>query len=233
MRVAFFGGSFDPPHRGHLAIARAAAEAFSLDRVLLAPTALQPLKPLGPDASFADRLAMVRLLCAGSDLPQAPLEASAIDAPTAAGTPNFTIDTLRRLRQTLAPDDSLFVIAGADAFLDLPHWREPAALLDIAQWIVVSRPGSALSAALPSELPSELSSEFSEATLAALAPLALTPDQRARIHLLTTVDDPASATAIRAILRSGTAELRLADDATALLPPAVLHYIREHHLYST
>lgn len=63
MRVALFGGSFDPPHHGHIAIATAAADAFELDTVLFAPTGHQPLKPEGASAGFADRLAMVELVC--------------------------------------------------------------------------------------------------------------------------------------------------------------------------
>src|ERR1700734_1006739 len=101
MRVGFFGGSFDPPHLGHLAVARAAAQAFALDTVLLAPTAHQPLKPHGADAPFEDRLAMVRLLCAG----QPGLEASELEAPTEAISPNYTIDTLRALRAELHAND--------------------------------------------------------------------------------------------------------------------------------
>jgi len=93
MRVGFYGGSFDPPHCGHLAVAKAAAEAFALDTVLLAPTARQPLKPQGAEASFDDRLAMVRLLCEG----ESGLEASELEAPSAesgaAVQPNYTIDS--------------------------------------------------------------------------------------------------------------------------------------------
>src|SRR5580700_10939646 len=119
MRVGFYGGSFDPPHCGHLAVARAAARAFALDKVLLAPTAQQPLKPQGAEAAFADRLAMVRLLCAGEH----GLQASELEAPDSSGAsppssgaaapnaaqPNYTIDTLRRLRAQLRPSDEIFV----------------------------------------------------------------------------------------------------------------------------
>ena len=75
MRVGLFGGSFDPPHRGHLAVAEAVRDRFALDRVLLAPAAIQPLKPGGAQASFADRLRMVELLCEGAH----GIEASTID----------------------------------------------------------------------------------------------------------------------------------------------------------
>src|SRR5215469_14916173 len=76
-RIAFFGGSFDPPHLGHLAIARAARDALQLDRVLFAPVGAQPLKPKGSTASFEDRLAMTELAIAG----ERGFEVSLADAP--------------------------------------------------------------------------------------------------------------------------------------------------------
>jgi nicotinate-nucleotide adenylyltransferase len=199
MRIGFFGGSFDPPHRGHLAVARAAAEAFRLDRVLLAPTARQPLKPGGAVAAFNDRLAMVKLLCRGD----ARLEPSALDVPLIHGEPNYTIDTLTRLHAGLATNAILFVIVGADAFLDLRRWRSPDRLLEIAEWIVVSRPGFSLT-------------EFDA--------LELSPEQLARVHLLSGVAEPASATEIRTCLHEGR-------DCSEFVPVPVLEYIRGHRLY--
>src|SRR5947209_19540734 len=93
-RVAFFGGSFDPPHLGHLAIARAARDALCLDTVLFAPVGAQPLKPQGSTAPFDDRLAMTRLAIAGEPC----FELSLIDAPDAHGKPNYTLETLPKLR---------------------------------------------------------------------------------------------------------------------------------------
>lgn len=200
MRIGYFGGSFDPPHRGHLAVARAVRERFALDRVLLAPTGRQPLKPGGPSAPFADRLAMTTLLCRG----EACLEASSIDAPLPGGTPNYTADTLRRLQASLAPQDALFAIVGADAFAGLPQWREMPALFTLAEWIVVSRPG------------------VDQAQVDALA---LSPTQRTRVHLLNDLADPASATELREALQHHHA-LR-----PGMLPSAVLRYIEQHHLY--
>ena len=196
MRIGYYGGTFDPPHRGHLAVALAAASAFSLDRVEIAPTGHQPLKSGAPHASFEQRLAMVRLLCSSSTL----LHASTIDVPHPDGSPNYTIDVLRNLATS---GDEIFSIVGADSFLDLRRWREPVALLRIAQWIVVSRPGCSLDD---------------------LSPLGLTPAQRERVHLLTTLHIDLSATDIRAKLAHGDAS----NDA---LTPEVLRYIREHHLY--
>src|ERR1700723_1724503 len=80
-RIAFFGGSFDPPHLGHLAVARAARDAFHLDTVLFAPVGAQPLKPEGSAASFNDRLAMTRLAIAG----EPGFAVSLVDGPKSSG----------------------------------------------------------------------------------------------------------------------------------------------------
>ncbi len=204
MRIALFGGSFDPPHRGHLAVARAAADAFHLDAVLFAPAGRQPLKLDAAPSSFADRLAMTALACAEDD---ERFQASAIDAPRPDGLPNYTVDTLAELRRTM-PGAALFNLVGADSFLDLPRWREPNRLLELAEWIVVSRPGFSLP---------DLASD-------GLAPLHLTPLQQARVHLLNTVSEEVSATTLRQRLQAG-------DPCTDLLPAAVSTYIREHRLY--
>jgi nicotinate-nucleotide adenylyltransferase len=204
MRIGFFGGSFDPPHLGHVAVGKAAAEAFSLDSVLFAPTAHQPLKPGGAIASFEDRLAMVSLLPGlQPTTATSHFKASRLDAPLPDGSPNYTVNTLSSLRNAISPHDNIFVIVGADAFLDLRQWRSPETLLHLADWIVVSRPN------------------FS---LRQLDTLCLTPEQLQRVHLLDHVHEPTNATSIRALLATGS-------DCAGLLPPSVLTYIRNHHLY--
>ena len=200
MRIGYFGGSFDPPHRGHLAVAEAARDHFGLDRVTLAPTGRQPLKPGGASAPFADRLVMTALLCEGSP----GLEASAIDAPHADGSPNYTADTLGQMRGALPAGARLFALVGADAFLGLPQWHHADQLFALAEWIVVSRPG------------------FPWETIDALP---LTAGQRARVHRLPAVNDPTSATSLRS--RLGAQEA--CDD---LLPGRVCDYIRAHELYN-
>ena len=206
MRIGFFGGSFDPPHLGHLAVARAAAQTFGLDRILFAPTANQPLKRDGAAAPYPDRLAMVSLLC---DFQPADavhhFEPSSLDAPLPGFAPNYTVDTLTRLRDALSPADVLFAIIGADAFLGLPTWRSPDTLFKLAQWIVVSRPGL---------------------SLRQLDALSLSPAQLQRVHLLDSIQEAASATTIRTLLLAGA-------DCRGLLTPQILHFIRAHHLYGT
>ncbi len=198
MRVALFGGSFDPPHHGHIAIATAAANVFDLDSVLFAPVGHQPLKPEGVPAPFADRLAMVELACRADSR----FTVSDIDAPRSDGAPNYTVDTLAELHDSM-PQARLFNLVGADSFLDLPRWHEPERLLELAEWIVVSRPGYAL---------------------ADLTPLGLTPDQQGRVHLLQTVHEDVAATNLRERLEAG-------DPCADVLSPAVSAYIHNHHLY--
>lgn len=201
MRVALFGGTFDPPHRGHVAIARAAADRFDLDTVFFAPAGRQPLKGNTTIASFADRLALVALTCAEDPR----FAVSDLDAPHHDGTPNYTVDTLRRLADTL-PEARLFNLIGADSFRSLGHWREPRQLLALAEWIVVSRPGF--------DLPEHAAPESLE----------LTDPERDRIHLLTSVHEDVSATDLRARLRWG-------DPCADLLPTLVAQAIQQKNLY--
>jgi nicotinate-nucleotide adenylyltransferase len=200
VRVALFGGTFDPPHGGHLSVARAAADAFHLDAVLFAPAGRQPLKSSGTSTPFADRLAMTALACA--DARDLRLQASTLDAPRADRLPNYTVDTLAELQRT-HPGDTLFNLVGADSFLDLPRWREPARLLELAEWIVAARPGFSLDD---------------------LSALRLTPHQRSRVHLLASTHEDISATDLRRRLQTG-------DNCTGLLPAAVYDYIQSHGLY--
>ena len=202
--MAFFGGTFDPIHRGHLRLAAAAAEGFALDRVLFAPVGRQPLKADATIAPFADRLAMVAIAVAGCDPATRNFLPSALDAPRPDGAPNYTVDTLAAFADEF-PDATHFALIGADSFLTLPRWRDAARLLELAEWIVVSRPGFALQQ---------------------LDALGLTPTQRLRVHPLAGVEEPASATRIREELLAGS-------DCAGLLPPPVLAYIRAHHLYGT
>lgn len=198
MRVALFGGSFDPPHHGHIAIATAAADLFDLDSVLFAPVGRQPLKPVGAPAPFADRLAMVRLACS----PDPRFAVSELDAPRPDGAPNYTVDTLATLHEIM-PEARLFNLVGADSFLDLPRWHGRERLLELAEWIVVSRPGF---------------------PLVDLSPLGLSAHQRGRVHLLQTVHEDVAATNLRERLEAD-------DPCPDVLSPDVLDYIRAHHLY--
>ena len=154
-RIAFFGGSFDPPHFGHLAVARAARASLGVNMVLFAPVGAQPLKPKGSMASFADRMAMTELAIEG----EPGFAASPIDAPKADGTANFTFDTLTRLRSELAEGSILYCLMGADSFLSLRKWHRAAEIPFLAPLIVGSRPRESMNdvrAALPEGLTVEV-----------------------------------------------------------------------------
>lgn len=134
MRLGVFGGSFDPIHRGHLTLADSCRRQAALDRVLLVPTARQPLKPRGPVASDDQRAAMIRLAIA--DRPEFILATYELSR----GGVSYTVDTLRAFKAE-APNDEWFLMMGADALADFPKWREPAAICELATLLVVRRAG--------------------------------------------------------------------------------------------
>ena len=220
MRIAFFGGTFDPPHDGHVAIARAAIARLSLDQVLVAPVATQPLKGGVAHSSFADRYAMVKLAVAG----EPGLAASDVDAPLPGGQPNYTYETLQRLRSRLQPTDSLFCLLGADSFLTLKRWHQCTKLLLFCDFIVAGRPGFSLkqiNAALPRGV-----RNTGEVREAAFTRYALTgpAGQTSSLFLLPDLDRDISATEIRASLAAGA-------EQPGVLAPAVAEYIVLHGLY--
>ena len=220
MRIAFFGGTFDPPHCGHMAIARAAIQRLALDQVLVAPVGTQPLKGDSARSGFQDRLAMVKLAVAS----EPKLVASDADGPLPDGRPNYTYDTLQRLRLRLQPEDSLFFLLGADSFLTLRQWHRSAELLLLCDFIVAGRPGFSLeqiNAALPRGV---------ENTAAHRSPAYMrytlhgSSGESAHLFLLPDLDQDISATEIRAALAEGA-------EQQTVLAPAVAEYIRAHGLY--
>lgn len=136
MRIGVFGGSFDPVHQGHLAVALEAARQLKLDQVRFVPARLQPLKLGGPRASPDDRAAMLRLALHGH--PALVLDLREVRRPG----PSYTVDTLRELKVE-RPQDQLFLLVGADAARDLPRWREADEIGRLATLVVVPRSGGA------------------------------------------------------------------------------------------
>ena len=140
MRIGVFGGTFDPPHVGHLLAASDAYDALHLDKVLFIPAAAQPLKS-AIVASPADRLAMVEHLVAGD----ARFAVDPIEIER--GGLSFTVDTLRALRERWRSDAALALVLllGADAVQSLPRWRAPEEVAELAEVVVLSRAGSGAS----------------------------------------------------------------------------------------
>jgi nicotinate-nucleotide adenylyltransferase len=134
VKLAIFGGTFDPIHEAHLAVAREAAERFGLDRVLFIPAAHPPHKAGATHASYADRLRMTELACECDPR----FEASSLEADTAR---SYSIDTIEKVRAGLGPQDELFFIIGADAFSEIRSWHRWRDVARSVRFVVVSRPG--------------------------------------------------------------------------------------------
>jgi nicotinate-nucleotide adenylyltransferase len=234
-RIAFFGGTFDPPHAGHLGIARAALEALELDKVLFAPVGVQPLKiggrvsaSLGSAvATFEERLEMTRLAIQD----ETGFKISKLDAPVRGNVPNFTAETLERLKAESDPESEIFCLMGADSFLQLSRWHRASELPFLAGLIVAARPGEELEP-MAQHLPPgvELVS----------GPLISDDDslkewkvydlhgRQAIITVLPNLHYEISATELRAAIQSGEQNLL---NGEKLLKPAVLDYIIAHKLY--
>lgn len=135
MRIGVLGGSFDPPHLGHLVLADQCAAALDLLPVLLIPAYRPPHKTGREQTPFELRLAMVRAAVSGHPR----LAVSEIERER--GGLSYTVDTLRALRQA-HPGDEIWLLMGEDSLADLFSWREPEALAELARIAVYHRPGS-------------------------------------------------------------------------------------------
>ncbi len=233
MNIGLFGGTFDPVHRGHMALARAALEQYKLHRVLFVPANIPPHKQQRPLLPFVHRFAMLVLATAEEkafvpSLLEAPEEAAG--AARKAGqekpnyTPNYTIDTVRRLKRSFKAADKLFLLVGMDAFADIAKWHQAEALFRECEFVVASRPGYSLADvanALPESLRPhpEVTRPFHKQK--ATGDLVL---KGATIHLLEDLHQPASATAIREAAAAGKALGRFVD-------AAVGEYIKKMGLY--
>jgi len=141
LRIGILGGTFDPIHSGHLAVARAARRRFRLDLVYFIPCGQPPHKQSRGLSPFLHRFAMVALACAGEPAFVPSLLEAGADLQ---GTQkSYSIDTVRRLRR-LAPRAKLYFILGADAFLYLPKWKRVQQLVRLCDFIVATRPGTDL-----------------------------------------------------------------------------------------
>jgi len=235
MNIGLFGGTFDPIHLGHTALARAAMERCELGRIYFVPASVPPHKQTQPMASYSHRYAMVALATMGEKafvpsqlegpgtaLPQV----GGKKTPASHGTPaaNFSIDTVRRVKPTLKKADRLFFLIGIDAFNDIAKWHQAEALLRECEFIVASRPGYSLADianALPEGLrpKAEVTKPFSKQP--AKGDLVL---PGVTIHLLENVRQNISATAIREAVSAKRSLTKLVD-------PAVAEYIKKMELY--
>lgn len=223
MNIALFGGTFDPIHNGHLALARAARDRFKLGRIEFVPSNIPPHKSQQPMASYFHRYVMVAL----ATMNEKAFVPSLLEAPASADAEvNYSIDTVRRLKRTLKKSDQLFFLIGIDAFKDIAKWREPEALFRECEFIVGSRPGYSLAEvanALPGKLRPKAATTKLFAKQAASGDLAL---NGVTLHLLPEVQNIASATTVRHAVNGKRALAKLLD-------PQVAEYIKKMGLYRT
>jgi nicotinate-nucleotide adenylyltransferase len=138
-RIALYGGSFDPVHDGHLAVARALAELFALDRVLFIPAHVAPHKRTAPPTPAWHRHAMLALATQGE--PRFCVSTVELDAPERP----YTVETLARLRTELGAGARPFFVMGADSWAEITTWRDWERVLEMCDHVVVTRPGYELS----------------------------------------------------------------------------------------
>jgi nicotinate-nucleotide adenylyltransferase len=225
MNIGLFGGTFDPVHRGHLALARAAIERCKLHRVCFVPANLPPHKQQHSPTPFVHRYAMLALAtaCDKAFLPSL-LEAPEEGRAGQKGKPNYTIDTVRRLKPSLKNSDRLFLLMGMDAFAEIATWHQAESLFRECEFIVAGRPGYSL-ADVANALPDNVRPRAE--VLKPFQKQAPTGDlvlAGATIHLLSDLKEPASATAIRQAVAAGKALGKFLD-------PAVAKYIKKMGLY--
>ena len=134
MRLALFGGTFDPIHNGHLAVAREAARQFRLAKVLVIPASHPPHKTVLTRTAYPHRYRMVELACEGDPL----LEASRLEEGSEY---SYSLQTIRRMRERLDPGEEMFFLIGADAFAEIDTWHRWREVIGAVDFIVVSRPG--------------------------------------------------------------------------------------------
>jgi nicotinate-nucleotide adenylyltransferase len=236
MNIGLFGGTFDPIHRGHLALARAARDRYKLGRVLFVPANIPPHKQRQQRSDFPHRYAMIALATEQEkdffpSLLEAPQELDnsvprGKKAETREPKPNYTIDMVKRLKQSFKKADRLFLLIGIDAFAEIASWHQPEALFKECEFVVASRPGYSLADvanALPPSLRPRAEATKPFLKQAATGDLVLSG---ATIHLLDGIYQPVSSTAIRQAAAAGKPLGRFVE-------PGVVEYIRKMGLYKT
>jgi len=219
-RIAIFGGTFDPIHVGHLAVARAAERRFHLDEILFIPTGRPPHKHRSGMASYADRYAMVAIACA--DHPSFIASLAEAGAGHSGREIFYSVDTVKHFKQKFhGAGVHLYFLMGADSFLHIPAWKDYETLLGLCDFIVASRPGFNVDT-LRLVIPPELFARPSSAD-GPLDPRAIAL-RRTTIYVLDTVASHVSATEVRHRLDNN-------DSIHGLVPPRVEEYITKQAMY--
>ena len=217
--IALFGGTFDPIHSGHIAVARAAERRFRLDCVYFIPSSRPPHKSAAEFGAYEHRFAMVALGCSAHPR----FVPSLAEACVNGASPRifYSIDTVRRFRQEFnQPGDRLFFIMGADSFLDLHAWKDYAELLQLCDFVVANRPGFRIGA-LRQVIPPAL---LAPAGVKSGNDARMIPLRETSVYVLETVASHVSATDVRQRIEQGRS-------IHGLVPPGVEEYITKQALY--
>jgi nicotinate-nucleotide adenylyltransferase len=202
MRIGIFGGTFDPPHLGHLVPIEAAYARFQLDQVWYVPAFIPPHKSNEELTSPYHRAAMLALSLQPYD--RFLLSTYELDA----GRIVYTVETIEEFRKTPGPSHQLFLILGTDSFLELQTWRDYRRLIQLCELIIIDRGAKeAESRRHLQHLESILQSDLSKT-----------------IHFAGTPEVPISSTDIRQAIRDGR-------DINSMVSPEVAEYIRKHSIY--
>ncbi len=213
--IGILGGTFDPIHYGHLRLAQEIAGQLRLAEVRFIPSGTPPHRA-APAASASDRLAMVRLATAGNAL-------FTVDArESGSATPGYTVDTLAAIRAEVGSAQSLVLMLGADAFLDLATWSRWHQLFQLAHIAVACRPGFPVDT-WQSRMPQPLAAEYNARLMQQPFSVHVAPAGGVVVVPIAALD--ISATMIRNATRRG-------DSSRYLLPDDIYQYIQEHGLYT-
>ena len=224
MNIGLFGGTFDPVHNGHLAVAHAAAQRCGLHKTLFIPTDVPPHKQKQPITDFIPRYAMVTLALQDEKTFFPSLLES--PEPGLAQRPHYSIDTVRRVKRSLKSSDRLFFIVGIDAFMEIAQWHKAEVLLEECEFVVVSRPGAYLVDAIDA-LPASLRPKtVIRRSSGGRRPVSTLTFRGVKLHLLEGVNFPVAASDIRTLITKGKKWERL-------VKPPVAEYIKKMRLYAT
>lgn len=215
-RIAYYGGSFDPPHRGHLAIAHALLGQFNLDEFVFVPAFHAPHKQRKQPTSAYDRYAMLCLATQeDADIRVSKIEIQMPERP-------FSVETLS-LIVTERPADEIFFVMGADSWMEITEWREWEKVLSLTNHIVVTRPGVEIGF---SHVTDDVRSRIVDLRKEGEKGTAGEGEKVSRIYVTDTVNVDVSATAIRQKIRESDASWR--DD----VPDEVAKYIEKYQIYN-
>jgi nicotinate-nucleotide adenylyltransferase len=218
-RIALYGGTFDPVHTGHIAVAHGLSKLFTLDQVLFIPAYVAPHKRVMNVTPALNRYAMLALATQAEDCFR--ISTIELDAPERP----YTVETLAQMQETLGHEAQVFFIMGADSWMEIATWREWERVLTLSNHIVVARPGYELSTKHVTHLIRERIVDL-RGLKQEQAVLNVDESSGAKIYVTDAVNMDVSATMIRQAVNEGRDA-----DWLKLVQPSVADYIRKYGLY--